>query len=188
MNKTAWCLLVLLLFVAAVVAGAGFTIWAIEHYIAITPADWPYPGSLIDRANDVACGLILLPSWHDGRFCAWLVFFPVPIIIEFHRRRWHRVVLYLLCVLLPYSYANIISLPGASLTPIPSVLMLLLALIAPPFLIKSWSSLVASPAEKRLLRANLIVLWLAFCTADIMLGLGIHSADCKPMITRALLK
>jgi len=185
MNRTAWYLAVLLLAVAAVPAGAGIIIWTVEHYMAITPADWPTPGGLIDHANDIACALILLPSASIGRFAVWLVFCPVPVLIELRRRRIHRAVLYLFGVMLPYSSIDVLY-QNERHAALPSALLLALVLIAPPFLIASWSSLASNVYEKRLIRANLIVLWLTFCAADIMLGLEIHGNDCKPGITRAM--
>jgi hypothetical protein len=178
-NRTAYGLAALLVCFIAAAVFFGVTIGTIEHYMDITPVDWPYPGSFWDTANDLICGLILLPSGSIGRFGFWLVFFPVPILIELYRRNWRKAALFFLCVMLPYSYTDIMFENPLSNDSLSSILALLLFIAAPPYLINSWVSLCANPWERRLIRGNLIALWLLFCAADVLLGLNVHARYCK---------
>jgi hypothetical protein len=164
----------LLCFIAAAVF-FGVTIGTIEHYMDIAPADWPYPGSFWDVANDMTCIAILLPSgWIIGRFAFWLVFCPVPFLIELSRRNWWMAFVYFACILLPTHIEILYGVAAFGNT-----VYLLVILFIFPMQLMTWSSLSAHPLEKKLIRANLIVLWLLYGIADIMLGLNLHSGYCK---------
>jgi len=163
----------LTLFICVPVA-AGVTIGVVEHYMATTPADWPYPGSLTDRMNDFACALLLLPSGFTGRFYTGLVFFLIPMLIEMRRLEGWRVLFYAVCIVLPDNIALLYGIFSYGNT----AYLMIVAFVF-PMLIASWTSLAPDPLEKKLIRANLTVIWLIWLAADILLGFNFHSSYCK---------